>query len=133
MKALLSAAILAAVCSVWASEDPRIECPDRQFAYEGKCATYPVLVKSVEPEYPAKAKKENVKGKVVIQAVVEADGTISNVELLTEQPKGWEFADAAVNWFPQRLYKPALIEGKPHSVYFTIRTYFSPEDTEPKK
>ena len=133
MKALLSAAILAAVCSVWASEDPRIECPDRQFAYEGKCATYPVLVKSVEPEYPAKAKKENIKGKVVIQAVVEADGTISNVEVLTEEPKGWEFADAAVKSVKQRLYKPALIEGKPHSVYFTIRTYFSPEDTEPKK
>ncbi len=65
----------------------------------------------VSPDYPARAARDGVEGRVVLILVVERDGAVSNLELVSESPVGFGFADAAMQAMNQFRYKAAEIEG----------------------
>jgi len=85
-------------------------------------ATPPVLKTRIEPVYPAAARKAGVGGDVVLQVVVERDGTIGSVFAVQEGPLGLTTAatDAVRRW----VYEPARLDGRPIAVMKTVRVRF---------
>lgn len=82
----------------------------------------PRLVTRVSPEYPAIAIRARLEGRVVVQAVIGEDGSVEDVEVLTaSSPVFTEAAAAAVRAWK---YRPALQNGRPVKVYFTVRVEF---------
>jgi TonB family protein len=84
----------------------------------------PVLRKRVEPDYPSAARKAGIGGEVVLQVVVERDGTIGGVFAVQEAPMGLTAAatDAVRRW----VYAPARLDGRPIAVIKTVRVRFTP-------
>lgn len=81
------------------------------------------------PDYPEDARKEKVEGVVIIQAVVEEDGTVSQARVLKgihpsldresmETVRGWTF-------------EPATLNGKPVAVFYNLTIRFRLSKDEP--
>jgi TonB family protein len=89
--------------------------------------TNPVLIPAskVGPVYPEDAKVERVEGIVILQAVVFHDGTVGDIELLRANRPNMGFEDAAIEAVRQWRYEPAIQDGVPVDVYFTIFIDFS--------
>jgi TonB family protein len=68
------------------------------------------LIRRVEPEYPAEARKQNIQGAVVLEVQVLGDGTVGNIQTVTGNPL---LADAAVNAVRQWKYQPNVVDGQP--------------------
>jgi protein TonB len=83
----------------------------------------PVLRSRVEPQYPAAARKAGLGGEVVLQIVVERDGTIGSVFAVQEAPMG--LTEAATDAVRRWVYVPARLDGRPIAVFKTVRVRFS--------
>lgn len=83
----------------------------------------PVLLPEfkVEPEYPEEAKEAEIEGVVILQALILADGTVDDIEVLRFRPEDDPgFVDAARDAVRQWRYEPATLDGLPVPVYFTV-------------
>jgi protein TonB len=81
-----------------------------------------LLVHRVEPAYPTLAKSARVQGEVVLNAVIDANGQIQNLQLVSGHPMLVPAAIAAVRAW---RYKPYLLNGQPVEVETTITVIFS--------
>lgn len=78
----------------------------------------PVLLEKIEPEYPIVARRAGLGGRVTLQAVIAPDGSVESVEVLASiNPI---FNRAAVDAVRRWRYRPALMNGSPVRVYFTV-------------
>jgi len=82
----------------------------------------PELVKKVEPPYPEVARRSKIEGVVVLEAVITKTGTVEEVKVLRSLHPVMD--QAAVNAVKQWKYKPAILNGKPVKVYFTVTVNF---------
>lgn len=74
-------------------------------------------------QYPAEAKELNVHGRVIVQFVIERDGTISNVKVLRGLGSGCdEEAIRLITSMPK--WKPGKQRGKEVRTYFTYPITF---------
>lgn len=87
-------------------------------------AEAPVLKTRVEPQYPPAARRAGVGGEVVLQVVVERDGTIGAVFAVREGPLG--LTEAATDAVRRWVYEPARLDGRPIAVFKTVRVRFTP-------
>ena len=78
----------------------------------------PRLLHSVEPVYPKEALEDKVEGFVLLQYMVNVDGSVSDVSVLigSNTIERKEFQQAAINAVSQFRYKPAEHNGKPIAV-----------------
>ncbi len=83
----------------------------------------PVLKTRVEPQYPSAARKAGISGEVVLQVVVERDGTIGSVFATQEAPMG--LTEAATDAVRRWVYTPARLDGRPIAVVKIIRVRFA--------
>ncbi|PYX71097.1 MAG: energy transducer TonB [Acidobacteria bacterium] len=81
-----------------------------------------LLVQKVEPQYPTLARAARVQGDVVLSAVIDTNGQITNLQLVSGHPMLVPAAIAAVK---QWRYKPYLLNGQPVEVETTITVIFS--------
>lgn len=81
-----------------------------------------LLVHRVEPAYPTLARAARVQGEVVLSAVIDTNGQITNLQLVTGHPMLVPAAIAAVK---EWRYKPYLLNGQPVEVETTITVIFS--------
>jgi len=86
----------------------------------------PVLIQEtkVQPEYPELARIARVEGSVILQAVIQSDGSVAEVEVLRCNRPDRGFEDSAIAAVRQWKYKPALQNGKPVAVYFNVYVEF---------
>ena len=86
--------------------------------------TQPKLIAStrVQPSYPEKEKERSREGRVILQAVIQKDGTVRDVAVL--RSPGRAFDEAAIAAVRQWKYQPATQAGEPVAVYFTIVVEF---------
>ena len=79
------------------------------------------LVSDVEAPYPPKMLRQGKTGTVVVQLVVEKDGSVSSVDIIggSGQP---EFEQAVMRVAYQWTFVPATRNGRPVRAYAT-RTY----------
>jgi protein TonB len=81
-----------------------------------------LLVHRVEPAYPTLARAARVQGEVILSAVIDTNGQITNLQLVSGHPMLVPAAIAAVrDW----RYKPYLLNGQPVEVETTITVIFS--------
>jgi protein TonB len=78
----------------------------------------PVLLEKVSPSYPIVARKAGLGGRVTVRAVIAPDGSVESVEVFSSTNP--LFNDAAVDAVRRWRYRPALMNGRPVRVYFTV-------------
>jgi protein TonB len=71
-----------------------------------------LLIHRVEPTYPTLARSARVQGDVVLSAVIDTNGQIQNLQLVSSAVKQWR-------------YKPYLLNGQPVEVETTITAIFT--------
>lgn len=75
--------------------------------------------------YPARAKENNIKGRVVLRFIITKEGKVQNIEVLSKDSH--ELLNNAViegvKLFP--LWKPAEQNGKPVNCYFVLPFLFN--------
>jgi len=84
--------------------------------------TNPVLIQEskVEPEYPELARVARLEGNVILQAIIKSDGSVGSIEVLRTNRPNMGFEEAAIRAVTQWAYKPAMQNGRPVEVYFTV-------------
>lgn len=83
----------------------------------------PRLIRKVSPEYPVLARTIRKEGRVVLEAIIAPDGTVSNVRVIESSFAG--FNDPAVEAVRQWRYTPPSQDGRPVSVYFQVVVEFT--------
>lgn len=81
-----------------------------------------LLIHKIEPAYPTLARSARVQGDVVLSAVVDANGEISNRQLVSGHPM---LIPAAIARVKQWRYRPYLLNGQAVEVETTITVIFS--------
>lgn len=79
------------------------------------------LVRQVAPVYPKSAKAARVQGTVKFAVLIEIDGSISRLQVLSGPPL---LINAALEAVKQWQYKPTLLNGKPAQIITTIDINF---------
>ena len=89
--------------------------------------TDPSIIASskVLPKYPEVARHAGVEGRVLLQAVIGADGKVGSVLVLKEFPSRVGFGEAAAEAVSRWRYHPGTRRGEPVAVQMTITVEFT--------
>lgn len=79
------------------------------------------LRQAPRPLYPDSARQLGVGGRVVVEATIDKDGQVSDVEMVEGNP---QFRDAAEEAVRQWVYSPSQVDGQAVSSKATIEFYF---------
>jgi protein TonB len=84
--------------------------------------TRPVMLSGRQPRYTELARRAGIQGVVILEAVIDKQGRVTNVRLLKPMSMGLdEEAIAAVkSW----VFEPAKMGGRPVAVYYTLTVNF---------
>ena len=82
----------------------------------------PTQISKVQPVYPAIAQSARVSGVVILEAVIGADGRVTNATVLRSIPL---LDQAAVDAVRQWVYTPTLLNGVPVPVIMTVTVSFT--------
>jgi periplasmic protein TonB len=80
------------------------------------------LIRRVQPEYPALAKQARIQGTVVLRAVIDRDGVIQNLQMISGHPL---LVQAAMNAVRQWRYRPFYLNDQAVEVETEVRVNFS--------
>jgi TonB family protein len=83
------------------------------------------ILTKTNPEYPDKARAARIQGDVILHAMVDKEGKVSDVQVLSGDEA---LAQAAVEAVRQWRYKPMLVDGEPREFDTTITVTFSLEE-----
>ncbi len=84
----------------------------------------PVIIKHVPPVYPADARAARIQGRVVVEAIIGATGTVVAAKVLRSVPL---LDQAALDAVKQWVYEPTVVNGKPTPVVVTVTVNFALE------
>ncbi len=73
---------------------------------------HPRALRAIEPDYPAEADRNKQSGTVRLQLKVEADGRVSDVEVMGSTPPG-AFDESSIQAFRNARFEPAQKAGRP--------------------
>lgn len=80
------------------------------------------IVTQTKPDYPPQARAKRIQGEVVLHAIIDKEGKISEVQALSGDDT---LAQSAVESVRQWRYKPMLVDGEPKEVDTIITVTFS--------
>ena len=83
----------------------------------------PELINRVQPVYPEIARKARVQGVVIIEAIIDKQGYVTESRVLRGLPMG--VSEAAAAAIGRWKYKPAMLNGRPVAVYLTVTVTFT--------
>lgn len=81
-----------------------------------------MLIHREEPTYPTLARAARVQGDVILTAVIDVNGQIQNLQLVSGHPM---LVPAAMASVKQWRYKPYLLNGQPVEVETTVTVIFT--------
>jgi len=81
-----------------------------------------MLIHRVEPAYPPLARAARVQGDVILSAIIDGNGHITNLQLVSGHPM---LVPAALTAVKEWRYKPYLLNGQPVEVETTITVIFT--------
>jgi TonB family protein len=79
------------------------------------------IIASVAPVYPALAKSQHVSGDVKIDALIDVNGRVTTMKILSGPPL---LQEAAMDALRQWKYQPATLDGKPVPMHLTVTLRF---------
>lgn len=83
----------------------------------------PRVLKSVSPRYTEMARRAGVQGAVMVEAIIDEQGRVTNTRVLRALPMGLD--RSAVEAVEQWRFRPATLDGKPVKVYFSLTVNFT--------
>lgn len=106
------------------SDDVDAEAPDVED--DGKVHAHPAvtqgfLTKKVAPDYPPMARNARVEGTVVLRGIINKNGKIAELTIISGDPL---LVGSAINAVRQWEYKPYLLGGKAVDVETLIRVNY---------
>lgn len=96
-----------------------IDLPERVRVSQG--VSTGLLINKVPPDYPADAREARVQGQVILQALIDKNGDVEKLTLVSGHPL---LAPAAIEAVKQWKYKPYLLNGQPVKVETQILVNF---------
>lgn len=85
----------------------------------------PEFLTQVQPVYPKTAVAENRSGKVILEAIIDTQGVPRGIQVLKCPAKNEDICSSATEALSQWRCKPALLNGIPVPVYFTVIINFA--------
>jgi TonB family protein len=98
--------------------------PPTRISVPGK-VTAAAIVDRTTPEYPPQARAGHLQGEVLLHAIINKEGKISELQVLSGDDV---LAKSALEAVRQWRYKPMLVDGEPAEVDTTITVKFSLSD-----
>ncbi len=80
------------------------------------------ILKQTRPIYPPLARQARIQGSVVLHAIIDKDGRVAQLEVISGHPL---LVQAALDAVKQWRYKPTLLNGDPVEVDTTITVTFT--------
>lgn len=77
------------------------------------------------PQYPSAARRAGLLGTVILMIVVEADGSVGQIEVLRSPDQRWGFDLSAIDAVKQWRYEPAMMNGTAVAAYITVMVEFT--------
>jgi TonB family protein len=105
------------------------QAPDSGSPYRvGGNVTRPEKIAGDPPQYTVEARMAGVQGVVILEAVIDEQGDVTEVRVLKGQPSGLDQSavDAVRTW----KFRPATLDGKPVPVYYTLTVNFTIEKSK---
>jgi protein TonB len=93
-----------------------------------KVDEYPAPLKTVNPAYPEKSRKEGVEGTVWVNVLVNKEGTVAKASVTKREGGSEELEQAALDAIKQWTFKPAKVSGQPVSIWVAIPVRFKLAD-----
>ncbi len=89
--------------------------------------TQPILIESTRalPKYPEAARHARVGGEVILLIVIGPDGAVGQIEVLRSPDQRFGFDLSAIEAVKRWRYRPALLGGRPVSVYAQVIVEFT--------
>lgn len=91
--------------------------------------TRPEILFQTRPVYPEKARKVRKSGSVIVEAIIDQEGCVTNVRPLKELPDG--LTESAENAVKSWVFKPATLAGAPVKVYYVLTVNFQVQASPP--
>ena len=82
----------------------------------------PRLVRRIQPLYPPLAKQTRTQGEVVLDCVIDAQGNVTQIHLISGHPL---LIQAALDAVRQWKYQPTLLNGEPVAVELRVKVQFT--------
>ena len=77
------------------------------------------------PQYPPAARRAGLLGTVILMVVIEADGSVGEIQVLRSPDQRWGFDLSAIDAVKQWRYEPALMNGRAVAAYITVMVEFT--------
>jgi len=87
--------------------------------------TAPALLRSVQPQFTSAALLAKIQGRVELEAVVLADGTVGEVRVTRSLDQRYGLDSEAIRAAKQWLFRPGTRAGRPVDVLVTLILDFS--------
>ncbi len=81
-----------------------------------------LIASKVQPQYPGDAKAQHIQGEVQLKAIIDKEGNVENLQLVSGHPV---LAAAAIDAVKQWKYRPYLLNGTPLEVETTVTVNFT--------
>jgi protein TonB len=85
--------------------------------------TRPEVLYQVQPRYSEQARRAGVQGMVIVEAVIDEQGQVTKVRLIRGLPMALD--QAAMQAVQQWRFKPAMLNGHPVKVFYTLTVNFT--------
>lgn len=82
----------------------------------------PQKILAPQPRYTEEARQARIQGVVILQAIVDTVGNVTDVEVIKGLPLG--LTDSAIEAVSEWKFKPATLEGIPVAVFFNLTVSF---------
>jgi periplasmic protein TonB len=110
--------VLALFAVVHAQTPPAVYKP-------GNGVTLPRVVKQVKADYTNAARDRRIEGKVLLDVVVRADGSVGDVNVASSLDAVYGLDDNAVKAMKQWSFAPGTKDGKPVAVGISVEMTFA--------
>jgi protein TonB len=106
--------------SAMAPPPPKPTAPQR--VKQGGNVTAASILTQTRPLYPPLARQARIQGSVVLHAIIDKDGKVAQLEVISGHPL---LVQSALDAVKQWRYKPTLLNGDPVEVDTTITVTFT--------
>ncbi len=83
----------------------------------------PVAIYQPQPQYPEVARRARVQGVVIVEAIIDKNGNVTDVQLRKGLPYG--LSEAALKAVNQWKFKPATLGDQPVAVFYSLTVRFA--------
>jgi len=82
----------------------------------------PVSISRVDPQYTEIARKARIEGIVIIEAIIDREGCVTDARVLKPLPMGLD--KQAIDAVRQWKFKPGMLNGQPVPVIYNLTVNF---------